>query len=76
MDRADILHLVDPPNGWRDHLVNAAIVAGLGAFTTLAAITAAGIRADPMTALIAAGISAGINFFSSLAIQRGLKERE
>lgn len=76
MNRSNVLRLVDPPDGWRDQLVNAAIVAGLGAFTTLAAMTAAGIRADPLTALIAAGVSAGINFFTSLAIQRGLKERE
>jgi len=76
MDRNDVLNLKDPPDGWRDKIINAAITAGLGAFTTLAALTAAGIRSDPATAALAAGIAAGLNFFTSLAIQRGLTKGE
>jgi len=76
MDREDVMNLKDPPDGWKDQLINAAITAGLGAFTTLAAINAVGIRADPMSAGLAACIAAGLNLFSSLAIQRGLKKEE
>jgi len=76
MDRNDILNMKDPPNGWRDMVINAAIVAGVAAFTTLASISAAGIRAEPGTSALAAAIAAGLNFFTSLAIQRGLKKEE
>jgi len=76
MDRNDVLNMKDPPNGWKDMVINAGIVAGVAAFTTLASISAAGIRAAPATSLLAAGIAAGLNFFTSLAIQRGLKKSE
>jgi len=76
MDRNDVLNMKDPPNGWKDMVINATITAGLGAFTTLAALNAAGIRSDPTTAALAACIAAGLNFFTSLAIQRGLKKEE
>jgi len=76
MDPNKIFNLKDPPNGWKDQLINSAIMAGVAAFTTLASISAAGIRAAPGTSLLAAGIAAGLNFFTSLAIQRGLKKEE
>jgi len=76
MDRNEVLHLKDPPDGWKDQLINSGIMAGLAAFTTLASISAAGIRSAPGTSLLAAGIAAGLNFFTSLAIQRGLKKAE
>jgi len=76
MDRKDVLNMKDPPDGWKDQIINAGIVAGVAAFTTLASISAAGIRAAPGTSLLAAGIAAGLNFFTSLAIQRGLKKGE
>lgn len=69
-----VLNLTDPPNSWRGMLVNAGITAGLTFCTTLAGITAAGIRADPGTSLLAAAIAAGVEFFSALAIQRGLRK--
>jgi len=76
MDRSSVLNMRDPPNDWKDQLINAGIVAGVAAFTTLASISAAGIRTAPGTSLLAAAIAAGLNFFTSLAIQRGLKKAE
>jgi len=74
--RSQVLNLKDPPDAWRDQRVNATILAGLGFFTTLASISAAGIRADPATSLLAAGIAAGLEFFVAMAIQRGLYRKE
>jgi len=76
MDRNDVLNLTDPPNEWTDEIINSGIMAGVAFFSTLGSLTAAGIRADPVTSLIAAGIAAGANFFITLAIQRGLKKAE
>jgi len=76
MDRKDILNLKDPPEGWKDQIINSGIMAGVAFFSTLGSITAAGIRADPVTSIMAAGIATGANFFITLAIQRGLKKAE
>jgi len=76
MDRKDVLNMRDPPDGWKDQVINGAIMAGVAAFTTLASISAVGIRAEPGTAALAACIAAGLNFFTSLAIQRGLRKEE
>jgi len=57
-------------------LINAVIVAGLGFFGTLVAVGATGIMGDSVTTLCAAGVSAGFQFFTSLAIQRGLKKED
>jgi len=47
-------------------------MAGLGFFTTLAGIGAAGLLTDWKTGLLAAGIATGLEFFIALAAQRGL----
>jgi len=57
----------------QESLVNAAILAGLGFFTTLGGLGAVGLLADPKLGLCAAAIAAGLNFFARLAIERGLK---
>lgn len=74
MNRKDILNLKDPPNGLRDQAINAAIIAGFNAFSTLAGLGAAGLLADPKVGLVAAAISAGVSFFGSLMAQLGLKK--
>lgn len=75
MDKNKVLNMKDPPNSTADVLTNAAIMAGLNFFTTLAAMGATGLLADLKTGLLGAGISAGLSFFLSLAIQRGLVTR-
>jgi len=62
----------NPDNELREALINACILAGLSFFTTLAGITAAGIKSDPITSIIAAGIAAGCTFFSRLAAELGI----
>ena len=57
-----------------DILINAAILAGLGFFSTFAGLLATNLTADPTTTFIAAGTSSGLQFFTSLALQRGLKK--
>jgi len=57
----------------QEALLNAVILAGLGFFTTLGGLGAVGLLADPKLGLCAAAISAGLNFFARLAIERGLK---
>jgi len=76
VDKSDVANLVDPPDGLKDQILNAGILAGVGFFSTLASVQATGIIKDPVTAVVAAGISAGLEFFLSLAIQRGLKKGE
>jgi len=66
----------DPPNNLRDQVINAGIMAGLGFFTTLAGVGAAGLLADWRTGLLAAGIAAGLEFFIALAAQRKLVKKE
>ena len=68
-------NLKDPPNSYVDQLINAAIMAGLGFFTTIAGIGAAGLLSNWQTGLLAAGISTGLEFFVALAIQRGLMKK-
>jgi len=76
MNRAKVLKIVDPPNGWKDQLANAGIIAGVNFFTTLGGLGATGLLGDPLKGLIAAGISAGVGFFVTLAAQRGLQKPE
>ena len=58
---------------WKEALIDALIVAGMQFFYTLAGISAAQIVSEPIKALLAAGISAGLGFFTTLALKRGLK---
>jgi len=74
MKDTQILDLKDPPNGLKDQVINAGIIAGFNFFTTLAALGATGLLGDPKTGLIAAAISAGLGFFASLFTQRGLQK--
>jgi len=57
----------------QEALINAAILAGLGFFFSLASVGISGIRADPLTAIYQASIVAGLWFFTRLALERGLK---
>jgi len=75
MKRHKVLNLRDPPDKWGDMIINAAIMAGLGFFTTLASMGAVGLITDPTASLAAAGIAAGMEFFLSLALQRGLLKK-
>jgi len=63
-------------NSNADLFLNALIMAGNNFFSVLIGLGATGLLTDPTTGLVAAGISAGFTFFSSLAIQRGLKKTE
>lgn len=54
-------------------IVNAAILAGVVFFTTLAGIGIAGLWDSPVKAVVAAAISAGSQFFIYLAGKRGLR---
>lgn len=72
MRKDKVLNMKDPPNSAADILVNACIMAGLHFFGTLAGLGATGLMADWKLGVLAAGISAGLSFFVSLAIQRGL----
>jgi len=76
MDRNDVLNLKDPPDGLKDQVINAGIVAGFNFFSTLAGLGATQAVKDPMTCLLAAAISAGVSFFGSLVAQKGLKKAE
>jgi len=51
----------------RDSLIQAAILAGYAFFLTLAGFTVAQIRIDPVTAIVAAAVSAGGMFFAFLS---------
>jgi len=73
--RDKVCNLRDPPGSLRDQLINALIMAGIDFFSTLASISAAGIITDPARSLLAASIAAGLGFFMTLAIQRGLYKR-
>ena len=72
MNRNKVLNHKDPPNGLKEQIINALIVAGVNFFGTLAGLGATQVVHDPVLALVASGISAGFAFFSSLAVQRGL----
>ncbi|NPA98370.1 MAG: hypothetical protein GXO43_03230 [Crenarchaeota archaeon] len=58
---------------WVEAFADAFIVAGMQFFYTLAGLSVAQIVASPIKALIAAGISAGLGFFTTLAIKRGIR---
>ena len=75
MDRNDVFNLKDPPNGLKAQVVNAAIIAGFNAFSTLAGLGATGLLEDPKVGIVAATISAGVSFFGSLIVQRGLEKK-
>ena len=72
MNAKEVLNHKDPPNGWKDQLINATIVAGFNFFSTLASISVTKVITNPVMALVASGISAGLGFFGSLMIQRGI----
>jgi len=76
MEKNKILNFKDPPDSWKDQIANAVIVAGFNFFSTLAGVQITALTADPATALAAAGVSAGLGFFASLMVQRGLKKPE
>jgi len=75
MRRDEVCNLRDPSGSLQDQLINAAIMAAIDFFSTLASISAAGIITDPARSLLAAGIAAGLGFFMTLAIQRGLYKK-
>jgi len=75
MRREKVCNLRDPPGSLRDQLINAGIMAGVDFFTTLGALGATGLLADPVRGLIAGAIAAGSGFFVTLAIQRGLYKK-
>lgn len=75
MKRDKVMNVNDPPDSWRDQLINAGIMAGLGFFTTLAGIGAVGLMGDVKLGFLASGISAGFEFFLALALQRGLMKK-
>ena len=71
-----ILNLTDPPNGLKEQIGNAGIMAGLTFFTTVGAdLGTGGDYTKPLT-WIKAAIAAGATFFGSLVIQRGLVKPE
>jgi len=72
MNVEEVLNHVDPPNRWKDQIVNAVIIAGFNFFSTLASLSVTQIVTNPKTALIASGVSAGLGFFGSLMVQRGI----
>jgi len=76
MERNKILNFKDPPDGWKDQIANALITAGFNFFSTLAGLGATALTTDAATVLAAAGVSAGVGFFASLMLQRGLKKPE
>jgi len=66
-------------NGSRDYktaLVDAGIVAGFTFFSTLGGLGATGLLANPLVGCLAAGISTGIAFFSSLIASLSIKKPE
>ena len=67
-----VMNHIDPPDGIKDQLINASIIAGFNFFSTLASIGITSITSNPLQAIIAGTISAGIGFFGSLMVQRGI----
>ena len=57
---------------WKDAIVNALILAGFNFFSTLAGLSVAQIITEPQKALVAAGVAAGLGFFSRLMVERGI----
>lgn len=59
---------------WKNALADAAIIAALGFFGSLTASALVG--GDGVTTCLAAGITAGFEFFTVLAVKRGLVARK
>lgn len=70
------LDISDPPDNIAEQVLNSCVIAGLNFFSCLLGMGATAVTAEPKVAIVAALISAGAGFFSSLAIQRGLKTRQ
>jgi len=69
-----VMNHIDPPNGFKDQLINASIIAGFNFFSALASMGVTQLTTDPLQALLAGIISAGIGFFGSLMVQRGISK--
>jgi len=61
---------------WINALLDASIAAGLTFFTTLAGVSIVRIFDEPAPCIVAAGISAGAQFFIWLAMKRGIVKRD
>jgi hypothetical protein len=61
---------------YRTALIDACIVAGFTFFSTLGGLGATGLLADPSQGILAAAISTGIAFFSSLMASLNIKKPE
>jgi hypothetical protein len=59
---------------WEDALIDAAIMSGSSFMAVLVGLGAVGLLENPTTALLAALIAAGAQFFAILAIKRRLVE--
>ena len=59
---------------WRDAVMDAGIMSGLTFFSSLGGFSAVGVPTQQV--LVGACISAGAQFFFTLAIKRGLREKE
>lgn len=59
---------------WRDALLDAGILAGLTFFSSIGGMSIIDVNTSKM--LIAGAIAAGAQFFLTLAIKRGLREKE
>jgi len=55
---------------WKGAVADAAIIAGLTFFTTLGSAMSQGVPANE--AIVIAGVAAAVQFFTLLAIKRGL----
>jgi len=69
----------DSSHDLRDKIVNACILAGLAFFKTLVALMGAGVLTgaeavleNPSVFLVSGGITAGLEFFTYLAVAKGL----
>ena len=69
----------DSSHNLRDKMVNACILAGLAFFKTLVALMGAGVLTgtqavleNPAVFLVSGGITAGLEFFTYLAVAKGL----
>jgi len=58
---------------WHDALIDAGILALLTFFTSLGGLSATGVVS--MREIVAAGISAATQFFMTLSLKRGLREK-
>ena len=75
-DNSKVVAVVSSANSANmEMLINSAVMAGLGFFSTVTGLMATGLVTEPTVACFAAGISAGTQFFMSLAVQRGLKPK-